>query len=290
MPESLLHKPILDWYGTCSRDLPWRRADATPWAILVSEVMLQQTPVSRVLPVYSEWLDRWPTPGSLADERPGEAIRRWGRLGYPRRALRLHQAATVIEQRHDGAVPSTYDDLRALPGVGDYTAAAVAAFAFGSRVTVVDTNVRRVMARLVTGTAGADRSGGRAERELAASLLPDAPAAAVTWNVAVMELGAVVCTARAPRCDACPVAERCRWRLAGGPDDDAPPSRTQPYAGTDRQCRGGLLQALRDADGPLPLTQVGGAWPDAAQRERALASLLDDGLVVREGEGLLSLP
>jgi A/G-specific adenine glycosylase len=151
MPSSPLHAPVLGWYADSARDLPWRSPDASPWGVLVSEIMLQQTPVARVLPAYAEWLDRWPSPADLAADSPGEAVRMWGRLGYPRRALRLHEAATAMVARHDGQVPATYDDLLALPGVGSYTAAAVASFAFGARHAVLDTNVRRVLARAVAG-------------------------------------------------------------------------------------------------------------------------------------------
>lgn len=273
-----LHEPVLRWYDANARDLPWRRPDATPWAVLVSEFMLQQTPVVRVLPVYRTWLERWPEPAALADAPSGEAVRAWGRLGYPRRALRLHAAASAIVDRHGGRVPADYDDLRALPGVGDYTAAAVASFGFGRRHAVLDTNVRRVLARTVQGAALPSPSVSRAERALAESLVPDdAPA---RWAVAVMELGALVCTAANPRCEACPVAELCSWRLAGRPPYDEPPRRAQRWAGTDRQCRGALLAVLRDSDGPVAADVLEAAWPDGPQRARALAGLLDDGLVV----------
>src|SRR4051812_28257272 len=139
-----LHEPVLRWYDDHARDLPWRRPDASPGSVMVSEFMLQQTPVARVLPVHEQWLLRWPTPADLAAEPTGEAVRAWGGLGYARRALRLHAAATAIVERHGGAVPSAYDDLIALPGVGDYTAAAIASFAYGRRHVVLDTNVRRV--------------------------------------------------------------------------------------------------------------------------------------------------
>ncbi len=290
MPESLAHKPVLVWYSDHARDLPWRRADASPWDILVSEVMLQQTPVARVLPVYTAWLARWPTPAALADERPGEAVRMWGRLGYPRRALRLHQAATVIDSSHDGRVPRDLADLRSLPGVGDYTAAAVLAFAYRERIAVLDTNVRRVRGRLVDGVAVPAAALTKRERQLAEQILPDDPETAATWSVAAMELGALVCTARAPACSLCPVSDLCVWRADGFPEPLGPPAKAQTYAGTDRQCRGRILEALRNAETPLPGSVIDVTWDDARQRERALASLLDDGLVVRVGEGSLSLP
>ncbi|HSR23737.1 MAG TPA: A/G-specific adenine glycosylase, partial [Candidatus Eisenbacteria bacterium] len=192
MAFSPLHGPVLEWYARNARDLPWRRPDATPWAVLVSEFMLQQTPVSRVLPVYDEWLTRWPRPAALAAEPPGEAVRAWGRLGYPRRALRLHGAATAVVDRHGGEVPPAYDDLLALPGVGAYTAAAVASFAFRRRHAVVDTNVRRVLTRVVGGQQHPAPAVTVAERAAAESLVPDEPEVAAAWAVAVMELGALV--------------------------------------------------------------------------------------------------
>jgi A/G-specific adenine glycosylase len=280
---SALHAPLLTWYDDHARDLPWRRTTATPWAVLVSEFMLQQTPVARVLPVYAEWLARWPTPAALAAEPSGEAIRAWGRLGYPRRAIRLHAAATAIADRHGGDVPDDYDALRALPGVGDYTASAVLAFAFGRRRSVLDTNVRRVLARVIGGAEHPTASVSSAERTLAVSLLPDDEPTAATWSVALMELGALVCTASGPRCAECPVADACAWRAAGHPAYDGPARRGQAWAGTDRQCRGRLLAVAREAAGPVSLTALGRAWPGAAQRTRCLESLVADGLLVRTG-------
>lgn len=285
-----MHDRILEWYAGHARELPWRGPEASPWSVMVSEFMLQQTPVARVLPVHAEWLRRWPTPADLAAESTGEAVRAWGRLGYPRRALRLHAAATALVQRHDGEVPAAYDDLLALPGVGDYTAAAIATFAHGRRHVVLDTNVRRVLARVVAGTEFPGRSPTRAEREMAAALLPEEPATAATWSVALMELGALVCTASSPRCDACPVAEECAWRAAGYPAYDGPPRPVQAWAGTDRQCRGRLLGVVREAPGDVPAARMDAAWPDAAQRERCLAGLVEDRLLVRTGAGGYALP
>jgi len=279
-----LHEPVLRWYDEHARDLPWRAPGATPWGILVSEFMLQQTPVARVLPVWTAWLAAWPTPAALAAEPAGAAVRAWGRLGYPRRALRLHGAAQAIVERHDGQVPASYDALRALPGVGDYTAAAVSSFAHRQRHVVLDTNVRRVLARAVSGTEFPSRAVTRAERDLATGLLPDEPAVAANWAVAVMELGALVCTAGNPRCDACPIAGRCAWLAAGRPAHDGPARTTQTYDGTDRQCRGRLLAVLRATDASVDRAALDAAWPEADQRERALASLVTDGLVVRSGD------
>lgn len=285
-----LVEPILDWYDAHARDLPWRRPEASAWSVLVSEFMLQQTPVARVLPVHAAWLQRWPTPADLAADASGEAVRAWGRLGYPRRALRLHAAATAITEQHGGEVPASYDDLLALPGVGDYTAAAVAAFAYGQRQVVLDTNVRRVLARTVTGVEFPARSVNKSERALGAALLPSDPPTAATWSVAVMELGALVCTADRPRCDACPVRPACAWQAAGAPAYDGPPRPVQAYAGTDRQCRGRLLAVLRDAPGAVGKDRLDAAWDVVEQRERALTSLLDDGLVVRTADGRFALP
>jgi A/G-specific adenine glycosylase len=278
-PYASLHGCVLNWFAAAARELPWRDPAAGPWAVLVSEFMLQQTPVSRVLPVYSEWLRRWPTPATLAAEPGGEVIRAWGRLGYPRRALRLHAAAQAIVERHGGRVPDDHDALLALPGVGAYTAAAVASFAFGRRHPVVDTNVRRVFARAVTGVAQPPPSPTAAERRLAESLLPPDEPTAARWAAATMELGALVCTARAPRCPDCPIRGRCAWALAGRPAYDGPPRRGQGYDGTDRQARGRLLAILRDSAGPVTGARLDRAWPDAVQRERALDGLVADGLV-----------
>lgn len=285
-----LHEPVLDWYDAHARDLPWRRPDATPWSVMVSEFMLQQTPVVRVLPMHAAWLERWPTPAALAADSTGEAVRMWGRLGYPRRALRLHAAATAIVALHDGRVPASYDALRGLPGIGDYTASAIAAFAFGQAVPVLDTNVRRVHHRVLRGLELPPDAVRAHERRDAERLLPDDPAAAATWSVAVMELGALVCTARTPVCGECPIADQCAWRSAGYPEYDGPPRRGQAWNGTDRQCRGRIMAVLRDAQGSVHRSRIEAVWPDAAQRDRCLASLRDDGLVVATSPSSYALP
>jgi A/G-specific adenine glycosylase len=285
-----LHAPVLQWYDAHARELPWRRPEASAWSVMVSEFMLQQTPVARVLPVHDLWLATWPTPAALAAEATGDAVRAWGRLGYPRRALRLHAAAVAIEERHDGQVPASYDELLALPGVGDYTAAAIASFAHGRRHVVLDTNVRRVFARAVTGVELPATSVGKAERQLATSLLPDSEREAAQWAVAVMELGALVCTARDPRCATCPIAERCAWRAAGYPSYDGPARKVQAYAGTDRQCRGRLLAVLRESDGAVHRSRLDAVWTLVDQRDRCLDSLIDDGLVVRTSADTFALP
>jgi A/G-specific adenine glycosylase len=279
--------PVLDWYAGSARDLPWRRPGTSPWAVMVSEFMLQQTPVARVLPVYDTWLERWPTPAALAAEPSGEAVRAWGRLGYPRRALRLHASAVAITERHGGEVPDTYAELRALPGVGDYTAAAIASFGYGRSHAVLDTNVRRVLGRAMSATEFPPPTVTRAEKDLAEALVPEERPE--LWAVAVMELGALVCTAASPRCDACPIVARCAWHAADRPAYDGPPRRGQTYAGTDRQCRGRLLAVLRETHAAVPKTRLDAAWADEAQRARALAGLLADGLVV-SGPGGYALP
>ncbi len=271
---------LIDWFDRHARDLPWRRAESGPWGVLVSEIMLQQTPVARVEPVWYAWLERWPTPATLAADPPAEAIRAWGRLGYPRRALRLHSCANAIVERHGGAVPDDLAALLALPGIGGYTARAVAVFAFGQRQPVVDTNVRRVVARAVAGRPDAGPATTSADLAATAELLPAEPARAGRASAAFMELGALVCTARAPRCHDCPLKGSCAWRLAGRPAPDGPTRRRQGYAGTDRQVRGLLLAVLRDTTGPVARTRLDVVWADAVQRDRALASLLDDGLMV----------
>ena len=287
---SELHEPVLAWYDAHARELPWRGPSASPWSVMVSELMLQQTPVARVLPVHEAWLERWPTPAALAAAPSGEAVRMWGRLGYPRRALRLHAAATAIVARHDGEVPEEYDDLLALPGVGDYTAAAIASFAHGRRHVVLDTNVRRVLARAVGGAELPPPAVTRAERDRATVLLPEDPATAATWAVATMELGALVCTARAPRCVDCPIATSCAWHRAGHPPYDGPPRRGQAWAGTDRQCRGRIMALVREDHAPVTARRLEAAWGVAEQRERCLAGLVADGLLVRVEPASYALP
>jgi A/G-specific adenine glycosylase len=285
-----LNRRVIAWYDVHRRDLPWRDPAASPWAVMVSEFMLQQTPVARVLPVWTQWLERWPTPAALAAEPAGEAVRAWGRLGYPRRALRLHAAATEIERSHGGEVPASHAELVTLPGVGDYTAAAIAAFAYGRRQVVLDTNVRRVLGRLLGGAEFPAASVTRAERDRAFTVLPEDEATAATWSVAVMELGALVCTAASPRCADCPLADRCSWRAAGYPAYDGPPRRGQTYDGTDRQCRGRMLAVARDAHEPVHVSRLEAVWPSGEQRDRCLASLLRDGLLVRVGPDTYALP
>ena len=277
------------WFQANGRDLPWRRAGFTAWGTLVSEFMLQQTPVARVIPRLAEWLERWPTPADLAAAASGDAVRAWQSLGYPRRALNLHAAAVAITERHGGVVPHDVDELLALPGVGDYTARAVAVFAYGHRHPVVDVNIRRVIARAVHGQGEPGPAHKRDLIDMEALLPPDLENARLT-NVAMMELGALVCTARSPKCDECPLASQCAWRLAGYPAFEGKRAPMQKrFEGSDRQVRGLILKELRAADVPVTAPEIVQVWPLDDQRDRALASLLKDGLVV-EAEGGYTLP
>jgi A/G-specific adenine glycosylase len=280
-----------DWFADAARPLPWRAAEVSPWAVLVSEFMLQQTQVARVVPRWEAWIARWPTPAALAAEPPSEAVRAWDRLGYPRRALWLHRAAVEIVERHGGEVPAELDDLLALQGVGPYTARAIAAFAFGRRHPVVDTNTRRVLARAVLGQAQPGPPSTAHDLATMGALLPRADAAARTFNAAAMELGATVCTARTPSCDTCPIAAACEWRRAGYPPYDGPRRAVQaPFAGSDRQVRGLVMRELRAAHRPVHPRELAPLWPDAAQLERAVDGLVVDGLAVVDAEGGLRLP
>ncbi len=280
---------LLDWYAEAARDLPWRAEDISPWAVLVSEVMLQQTPVARVLPVWRTWIDRWPTPASLSAVSPAEALRCWGKLGYPRRALALHGAAVRIVRDFDGAVPGSIPDLESLPGVGAYTARAVAAFAFSARAPVVDTNVARVIARAVHGRAQAGPSVTALDRAGMDALLPAEPERAARLSVAVMELGALICTASAPACTACPLRTDCAWQRVGAPTYVGPRRPPQRFAGSDRQVRGLLLDVLRSTPEPVAAADLDVVWADHVQRGRALDSLLTDGLVQRCADSRFAL-
>lgn len=281
---------MLDWYPARARNLPWRRSGTTPWGVLVSEVMLQQTPVARVEPVWQDWMDRWPTPSALAAAPRADVLRAWGKLGYPRRALRLHDAARLIAHEHGDAVPDDVGALEALPGVGSYTARAVAAFGYRRRCPVVDTNVRRVIARAIHGLGEAGPARTTADLADVDALLPAEEGAASVLSAGLMELGAVICTARAPRCGACPVSAECAWRAAGCPAYTGPRRPVQGFAGTDRQVRGRLLDVLRAAAGPVDRAGLDRAWPDAAQRDRCLRSLLADGLSEQDADGRFALP
>ena len=281
---SSLHQPVLAWYKKNKRDLPWRNTDA--WGVLVSEIMLQQTPVARVLPIYIEWMKRWPTPAALAAATPAQIITAWGRLGYPRRALRLHECAKVISTQYKGRIPDTQSELRELPGIGDYTSAAIIAFAFDERSLVLDINIRRLFARVIDGvevpTAAPTKSERRAREELIPTKNPH------VWAAATMELGALICTAKNPKCGQCPLADQCIWRSLDYPLSDQP-KRTQSWHGTDRQCRGVIVQALRE-NPSLAKKEIMQLWDVPSQVEKALLTLLEDGLLVEQKGQRFSLP
>jgi len=278
------------WFAAEQRDLPWRGSDVTAWGVLVSEFMLQQTPAARVIEPYLTWMERWPTPAELAAAAPGEAVRAWANLGYPRRALWLHACATTITRQFDGRVPSDVAQLEALPGIGPYTARAVAVFAFRAHEPVVDTNVRRVIARWLHGRSDQEAASTARDHADMLSVMPP-PARSPEFNAGVMELGARVCTSRSPRCDECPIRSGCAWREAGYPDTGARGAAKQAkYAGSDRQARGALLAALRASTGPVPQSSLERAWPEKAQRDRALVSLIDDGLVIPLARNRFGLP
>jgi A/G-specific adenine glycosylase len=281
---SSLHQPVLAWYKKNKRELPWRNTDA--WGVLVSEIMLQQTPVARVLPIYIEWMKRWPTPAALAAATPAQVITAWGRLGYPRRALRLHECAKVISTQYKGQIPETQSELRELPGIGDYTSAAIVAFAFEGRSLVLDINIRRVFARVIDGVEVPTAAPTKSEREKREKLIPSKNPH--VWAAATMELGALICTAKNPKCGQCPLADQCIWRSLDYPLSDQP-KRTQSWHGTDRQCRGVIVQALRE-NPALSKKEIMQLWDVPSQVEKALLTLLEDGLVVAQKRERFSLP
>ena len=302
------------WWELNARDLPWRFGRTTPWGVLVSEVMSQQTQMSRVVPYWESWMAVWPDAAALAVASTAEVITAWGRLGYPRRALRLQECARVVAEEYANELPHTYEELVALPGVGDYTASAVLSFAFGERVAVIDTNIRRVLSRVFLGVESRGGAASRAERELAWHVLPEegrgqeASGSSVIWNQAVMELGATVCTAKAPQCGDCPLRGECAFLAAGLPGLGE--RRTRPrqrFQGTDRQVRGIILNALRQAaaqaargvadgrletgaPGAVPRSQIEQLWPDHVQLDACIASLDEDGLLDMLPDGSLRLP
>jgi len=276
---------VARWFRRSARPLPWREPGMTPWGVLLSEIMAQQTPVGRVAPMWVEWIERWPTPAALAAASPADIVRAWGKLGYPRRALNLHAAATRIRDEFGGEVPSNVDALESLPGIGSYTARAVASFAFGQRVPVVDTNIRRVLARAVLGIAEPEPPRTKVDMDLMESVLPADAVESVAVNAGVMELGAVFCTARSPNCGECPIAEQCAWALAGFPANAGRTRTPQAkYEGSVRQARGAILALAR---GRMLITDadITKAVPDPAKRDRALEGLLTDGLIVNVKRG-----
>ncbi|MGE0879033.1 MAG: A/G-specific adenine glycosylase [Acidimicrobiia bacterium] len=277
---------LLAWWSRRRRDLPWR-ATRDPWAILVSETMLQQTQVARVLPKFLAFMEEFPTAQVCAAADPGDVVRAWAGLGYNRRAIALHRAAATVVDQFGGAFPATVDELRTLPGVGPYTARAVCAFAHELDVAVVDTNVARVLAR----TAG-HRLTAKEVQARADALVPEGEGWA--WNQAMLDLGATVCQARTPSCKECPVAEACSWRGASDRVDPAIGSAgvsggQSRFEGSDRQGRGRLVSALRHAPvGVADLATVMG-WPDDPPRAERVATTLVADRVVRFDEGVYRL-
>ncbi|WP_293951151.1 A/G-specific adenine glycosylase [uncultured Corynebacterium sp.] len=292
MSHILLQNSVLQWFRAKARDLAWRAPHTSAWGILLSEVMSQQTPVARVEPIWLEWMAKWPTPEAFANASTDEVLRAWGKLGYPRRALRLLECAREIVAKHDGRVPNTVDELLALPGIGDYTARAVAAFAYGLNVPVVDTNVRRVYRRAVEGRF---LQGTASKKELVdvAAILPRADGP--EFSAGIMELGALVCTATSPKCAVCPLIDICEWQRLGCPAPSeeelaSAKKRVQKFIGTDRQVRGLIMDVLRKTSGPVEKSAIDVVWPDEAQRSRALFSLIDDGLAEQDEKGYFHLP
>ena len=260
---------VLDWHDRSGRRLPWRNVD-DPYLVLVSEIMLQQTQVSRVLPIFTAFVKRFPTVAALAAAPPAEVVQAWQGLGYNRRAIALHRAAKTIVAEHGGRVPEELDELLSLPGIGTYTARALQAFAFGRDAAPVDTNVARVVSR---GIAGRPVTG-RALQTAADAAVPAGRGR--DWSAALMDLGSSHCTAR-PKCDTCPVRSACAWVRNGGDDPSAAaaPRRQAPFAGSTRYHRGRLLDALRA--GAVPREAIAGL---ARLDDPARAALVADGLVV----------
>jgi A/G-specific adenine glycosylase len=277
-------KEIISWFKKNKRDLPWRKSDA--WGVLVSEIMLQQTPVNRVLPVYQTWMEKWPTAHALSKASPADVITMWGRLGYPRRALRLLECAKVIDSEYKGVLPDTETELRKLPGIGEYTAAAIVAFAFNQRSLVLDINIRRLYSRLYRGEEHPAASVTKSEKSEYEQYIPKRDAH--LWAAASMELGALICTSKNPLCGRCPVSEKCQWRSLDYPTSERV-RRTQSWHGTDRQCRGTIVQALRD-NSHLNKKQIMQLWDVPSQVEKAILTLLDDGLIEEKRKNIFSLP
>ncbi|CAB4596816.1 unannotated protein [freshwater metagenome] len=279
-----LEKPIVSWFKKNKRDLPWRTT--SPWGVMVSEYMLQQTPVNRVLPKWIEWMDRWPTPADLAQATPAQVITAWGRLGYPRRALRLHAAAQIIRDDFNNEVPDDEVTLQSLPGIGQYTAAAIAAFAFEQRTLVMDVNIRRLLTRVIDGNEHPKPAPTTRERAARLTLLPERNAH--VWAAATMELGAIVCTSSNPKCELCPVISQCNWRKNGYPKTELI-RKSQDWHGTDRKCRGTIVQALRENES-LTESAIKKLWPEESQVEKALRTLIEDQLIQSISRNRYRLP
>lgn len=291
---------LREWWQENARDFPWRRPSATPWGVLVSEVMSQQTPMERVLPFWEDWMRRWPAPADLAAASPAQVLQAWGHLGYPRRAMNLQRAARTIVEDFGGRVPDTMEGLLSLPGIGRYTASAVLSFAYGKRVAVVDTNIRRVIDRVFDGHESVGGATRPADWKRAEELLPSDPAGSVVWNQALMEIGETICTAQESRGEAGPLTEVSEWRKAGCPRPQVQKGvrvrtrKRQAWKGTDRQCRGRVLAALRRQESPatarLSPEQLSGLWQDAGQLKRCVRALADEGLVCLFPDGSVTFP
>lgn len=283
MHVDALQSALLAWADRERRDLPWRRT-RDPWAILVSELMLQQTQVPRVVPKFAVFMARFPTPTVCAAAPRSEVVEAWAGLGYNRRAVNLHRAAAQVAELHGGAMPDQLEDLLALPGVGPYTARAVLVFAYERDIGVVDTNVARILARWSGRTMSA-----RELQALADDLVP--AGSAWLWNQALFDLGASVCRARTPECARCCVRELCCWRGEVGVDPAVPPTRQSRFDGSDRQGRGRLVDALRH--GPVTGDELAAAmgWPaDPERAARVADTVIADGLAVRDATGQFHLP
>jgi len=277
--HTALVNALLVWGAPRLRDLPWRRT-RTPWNILVSEVMLQQTSVERVLPKYEVFLERFPQPDALASSALGDALSVWSGLGYPRRCRNLHVTAQLIVSDHNGQVPSSLEELLSLPGIGPYTARAVQCFAHGKDVGVVDVNVSRVLSR-IQGVA----MSARLLQQCADEWVP--LDCAWEWNQVLMDFGAQHCTARAPQCPSCPVYSLCRWKGIG--DDPALMSAgaSKPqlrFSGSDRQARGRAMKAvLHGMSNPAEIIDAMQLSQDQDRAMRLLHHLVDEGLLQQQG-------
>ena len=283
MTDSAFAGSLLAWTDEVRRDLPWRDT-RDPWAVAVSEVMLQQTQVVRVIPKWGEFLQAFPTVSACAAAPQADVVRLWEGLGYHRRAVSLHRAAIAVVERFDGVFPSTIAELQTLPGFGPYTSRAMVAFAFDGHAAVLDTNVGRIVARAVAGRS----CSGREAQSMADALVPVGRSWA--WNQAMLDLGAMVCVKRAPQCDVCPIYRMCAWYQAGRPEPDpaigsaAVSGGQSRFVGSDRQGRGRLLAALRR--GIVAIDEVAAAmeWPDdEARAQRVAATLVLDGLACCSG-------
>jgi A/G-specific adenine glycosylase len=270
-----MEREVLTWFEENKRELPWRKS--TPWGVMVSEFMLQQTPVNRVLPIWIEWMERWSTPENLASAKKSDLLKAWGRLGYPRRALRLYEATAIIAKDFNNQVPTKPEDLRKLPGVGEYTAAAIMAFAHRKNSLVLDVNIRRLFSRAIDGEEFPTLHITNQERESRTALIPTD---AHTWAAATMELGALICTATRPKCEICPLSNSCLWRAKGYPPSQNVKRKTQKWHGTNRQCRGAIIEYLRTHPKATE-SSLSKIWGNSSQLEKCLAALTKDGLITK---------